>query len=84
MVILLPGSNRRQTSDVVRRIKANIRKWNQENRDKRIFLHMSVGCYTARDAGSLDNLVRLVDEDMYRDKEYYKSHGLVRETVGPR
>ena len=85
MVILLPDSDHGQTAKVTRRIKANVQEWNVANRNKQIFLHLSVGSFTAHDAESLEMLISAADEDMYRDKnEYYKSHGLVRETIGPR
>jgi len=85
MVILLPGNDYGQTAKVVHRIMAGVRKWNQHNNDGRLFLHMSIGWYTAGDAQSLEKLVCYADREMYRDKElYYKSHGLTRETEGPR
>ncbi|MHB9095295.1 MAG: sensor domain-containing diguanylate cyclase [Eubacteriales bacterium] len=84
MVILLPNSDYRQTAKVVGRIKANTEDWNLANCNKQIFLHLSIGWFTAREAESLEKLVTTADERMYRDKtEYYKSHGLVRETVRP-
>jgi len=85
MVILLPASDYETTGKVVRRIKANAEKWNRQNKDGRLFLHMSIGWYTATDAESLEKLVCMADREMYRDKEeYYVSHGLRRETLGPR
>lgn len=85
MVIILADSNYRETSKVVKRIKANIQAWNLANIDKNVFLHLSIGWCTAKKADSLEKLVAAADEEMYRDKaEYYKSHGLTRETKGPR
>ncbi len=85
MVILLPGSDYQQTAKVAERIKANLQAWSEANQNERLFLHLSIGWGTAGDAESLEKLVFMADQEMYRDKaEYYKSLGLVREPEGPR
>lgn len=85
MVILLPGSDARETLKVAKRIRTNMEEWNRVNTDRQMFLHLSIGWSTARDAHTLQKLLSSADENMYRDKaEYYKAQGLVRESTGPR
>lgn len=85
MVILLSGTDSVQTAKVVQRIKTNVIEWNQNCHDSRVFLHLSVGCYTADNEEALNVLVEMADKDMYRDKEeYYKLLGLTRQSQGPR
>lgn len=85
MVILLTDHDIKQASKIAKRIKANAQKWNLVNEDKQIFVHISVGCATACDIETMDKLIALADDDMYRDKnEYYKALGLERNHGGPR
>lgn len=85
MVILLPDSDRTEAAQVAKRIQANAEKWNQDHRESQVFVHLSIGCATAADAETMENLVAAADEDMYRDKQqYYESQGLVRNSLGPR
>jgi diguanylate cyclase (GGDEF)-like protein/PAS domain S-box-containing protein len=85
MVILLTDSDIIQTAQIAKRVKTNAQKWNLMHKDKQIFVHLSVGSATASDIETIDKLIALADEDMYRDKnEYYESLGLARDNNGPR
>ena len=70
--ILLPGIDAGQAVQVRDRIDRHIDKHNQENkRAERI--SVSIGCATAYLEESLEEMLKLADQDMYREKQEKKN-----------
>ena len=66
---ILPGTDKKTGETVVRRIRQNVNKYNQKN--KELLLGISLGVATAEKIDySLSDLFKRADDMMYRDKLY--------------